>query len=299
MVPVVCRTLRHEFRLHAPSAELREQLRFIETEPSLPGIELRAVDIPIEPCGCFWRANLPHIGRFEGTAAYLVAILHRVVILDLIEGEPTAPLLHGATVCVGGRRLLIAASKGAGKSTLALHLLLRGHAVEGDEHLVVRPADVIVRPRTLRLKQGTLNLVGGLPDAVWHAPFVEDWEGSPVRAVSPAVAGREWQIRAGALDGIVFLEANHGGRSAAKPLNAEEAFRRLMSHVLMPSQGIAAAAARLRRLASQIVAWQLLIGDLGVAEWHITNFARLLTFRASPHTIGDGGLYAGDEHGRA
>jgi hypothetical protein len=213
----------------------------------------------------------------EGSANNLLSALHQLVMQDLIDAEAGAPFVHGATVLVSDRRLLMVAQKGSGKSTLALHLAVQGHLVEGDEHLVIREREVVARPRTLRLKSGTLSLVAGLPPSVWDAPSIASWDNSPIRAVSPAIGGQEWVIRPGRLSGIVFLVANHGGRSAARRIAAEDAFRRLMQDVLLPSAGVAMAAGRLRQLAAATPAYQLLLGNLDVAEWHLRSIAGLLT----------------------
>ncbi|MDB5540989.1 MAG: hypothetical protein JWQ89_2716 [Devosia sp.] len=276
MRPIVFRTLRREYRLHAPP-EIRQQLLFMETTPTISGVELEIVDIEARLRDGFVVATLPGGRLIEGSANNLLSALHQLVMQDLIDTEPGAPFVHGATVVVDDRRLLMVAQKGSGKSTLALHLAMQGHQVEGDEHLVIREREVVARPRTLRVKPGTLSLVAGLPPSVWDAPFIANWDDSPIRAVSPAIGGQDWVIRSGRLSGIVFLVANHGGRSAARRIAAEDAFRRLMRNVLLPSAGVAMAAGRLRQLAATTPAYRLLLGNLDVAEWHLRSIAGLLT----------------------
>lgn len=249
----------------------------MEATPDLPEVELEMVDIEVVARDGFLAATLPNGRLIEGTANHLLGALHGLVLNDVIASEHGAPLLHGATVVVGGRRLLLVAHKGAGKSTLSLHLALHGHGVEGDEHLVVRAAEVVARPRTLRLKSGTLSLIAGLPAAILDAPSVANWDGGLIRAVSPALAAGTWVIRPGPLAGIVFLVANHGGRSAARRIGIEDAFRRLMREVLLPPGGVAVAAGRIRQLSQATPAYQLLLGDLETAEWHLANIAALLT----------------------
>ena len=277
MRPIIFRTLSREYRLHAPSPEAHEQLRFMEATPDLPEVELEAVDIEVVARDGFLAATLPNGRLIEGTANHLLGALHGLVLRDVVSTEHGAPLLHGATVVIGGRRLLLVGHTGAGKSTLSLHLALHGHGVEGDEHLVVRAAEVVARPRTLRLKSGTLSLIAGLPAAALSAPSIAGWDGGLIRAVSPALAGGAWVIRPGPLAGIVFLVANHGGRSAARRIAAEDSFQRLMREVLLPPSGVALAAGRIRQLSLVTPAFQLLLGDLDTAEWHLSSIAALLT----------------------
>ena len=277
MRPIVCRTLRREYRLHPPSDEVAHLLRFVEATPDLPAPALEIVDIPVRLRDGFLVATLPSGELVEGTPNHLISAMHRIVLVDLIEGEPQAPFVHGATVMIGGRRILLVGHKGSGKSTLALHLALAGHEVEGDEHLVLRESEVVARPRTLRIKEGSLRLVPGLPEQVRDAPFIHNWDGSVIRSISPTVGGRPWVVRAGRLDAIVLLVANHGGRSAARPIPGKEAFARLMSEVMLPQGGVAAAAGRLRQVAMGVPAYQLLLGDLVAAEWHLSGIASQLT----------------------
>lgn len=278
MRPIVCRTLRREYRLHPPSEEIAQLLRFVEAEPELQASPpLEVFDIPVRLRDGFLVATLPSGEVVEGTPNHVVSAMHRIVLADLVEGEPGAPFLHGASVMIDGRRILLVGHKGSGKSTLALHLALAGREVEGDEHLVIRENAVVARPRTLRVKEGSLRLVAQLPDQVWRAPYLHNWDGSIIRSISPALGGQPWVIRAGKLDAAVFLVANHGGRSAARPISGKEAFGRLMSEVMLPRTGVATAAGRLRRVATEVPAYQLLLGDLATAEWHLSGIASQLT----------------------
>src|SRR5207253_2106365 len=129
--------------------------------------------------------------------------LHELMFWDHLQSHAAWAMIHGATVMVGGKRLLLIGDKGQGKSTLALYLLTRGHAVEGDEHLAVGNETVFTRPRALRIKPGTLALMQGLPEAIYRAPRIETWDGLSVHAVDPSLFGRPWRIAEGRLDAAV------------------------------------------------------------------------------------------------
>jgi hypothetical protein len=267
--PVILRTLSHEYRLHLPSALGRERFAFLITDPVIEGLPLEVVDIPIEETQGFYRLELPSGKLVEGTSTHCIDVFHGLMIADLLKSHTGHPTIHAASVVIGGKRLLIAGGKGAGKSTLALYLLSRGHEVEGDEHLVILGDKVVARPRTLRIKPDTFRLLKGLPPAVQTTPFYPTWHGAPLHAVSPALFGRPWRISPGRLDAIVFAEANHGGRSLATPLPANDAFARLVANAYFLKSGIAQMAGRLRALAVSIPAYKLRLGDLTSAEWHL------------------------------
>jgi hypothetical protein len=203
--------------------------------------------------------------------------MHRVLLADIADGDPRTPFVHGATVVIDKKRLLLTGEKGSGKSTLSLYLALRGHIVEGDEHLLIRQHGVIARPRTLRVKEGTLSFVPDVPLWVYTAPYIRAWDGGLIRSVDPRLLVGQWSIAEGRLDGLVFLTANHGGRSVAKAIQPEMAFSRLMREIVLPLQGVGAAAARLRQLCLSTPAFELILGDLATAEWHLVHTAKDLT----------------------
>ncbi len=269
MPAIVVRTLRHEYRLIAPSAAVAGSLGFMTIAPEIAGAALEPVDLPVEYTAGFLRLRMPDGSLAEGTAAHVITRLHGLILTDVIDGEPGVPLIHGATLVGGGRRFLLVGTKGGGKSTLALYLLAQGFAVEGDEHLVIRDAGVIARPRTMRVKSGSLPLVPTLAAAVAASPCIQNWDGTPIFSVDPSVAGRPWRIGEGRLDCLVFLEPNHGGRSVMGRLPKNEAFRRLMDEALVSPRGIGAGVARLRGLVAATATVRLQLGDLPGAARHL------------------------------
>jgi hypothetical protein len=69
----------------------------------------------------------------------------------------------------------------------------------------------------------------------------------------------------------VFLEANHGGLSRLKPIGIDEALRRLLLEVVLPTAGVGQAALRLRRMLTKASRYTLLLGDLDRALWQLRN----------------------------
>ncbi|MEQ1770378.1 MAG: hypothetical protein ABL879_11115 [Devosia sp.] len=270
--PLIIRTLRREYRIHLPDDASREACRFVEIKPEIEGFELEPFDIVVERKGGFLRCRLPHGALLEGAASRLISHLHVMMHWDNRQSHGAYPMMHGATMIIGGRRLLIVGGKTNGKTTLSLYLTLRGHRFEGDEHLILLPQGVIARPRTLRVKQGSFPLVGLSPD---DFPSVTAWYGETLHAISPVALGQDWIIRQGRLDGVVFLAANHGGRSVLGRIGVDEAFAGLMAQCYFTGRSPAAEAARLRVLAATTPAYSLRVGSLPEAETHLVNSHRL------------------------
>ena len=275
--PIICRTLRREYRLYSPTEEIRASISFVEASPDLPDAVLEPAEIFIGMRDGFLVARTPTGNLIEGTSSHLISAMHRRIFNDLVDGDPGAPFIHGATVVIGGKRLLLVGRKGCGKSTLALYLALAGHKVEGDEHLLIRANEVVARPRTLRIKEGSLALLAHAPPAIWEAPSIHNWDGSVIRSISPAVCGHPWVIRAGELDAMIFLSANHGGKSVARPVTRADALRHLMDELMLPNVGVAVAAGRIQRLSLDVPSYKLSLGELDMAEWHLRQIADMLT----------------------
>lgn len=270
-MPVTVRTLRHEYRLVLPDDETARAFAFMAIAPEIAGPALEPIDLLVEPAYGLLRLTLPDGRLLEGGANHLMAALHGMIFNDVVDGEPGAPLVHGATIVGEHGRMVLVGSKATGKTTLTLHLVASGWRVEADEHLVIGADDVVARPRTLRVKPGSLTLVPSLAAAVLDGPSIHSWDGLPIYAVAPSIGGVPWRIERGRLDHLVFLDANHGGRSMMRPIGPDEAFRRLLAETLLPPAGVAGAAARLRMLAMSRPAWRLSVGDLDGAVRHLSR----------------------------
>lgn len=273
-VPVVCRTLTREYRVHAPSEAARAAIAFLAADPEIEGATLAPVDIEVTESGGFHAVRLPGGRLAEGTTGHIVGRLHSQFLADIVTDHPADAVIHGASALIGGKRFLIVGSKAAGKTTLSLHLLARGYLIEGDEHLMVNADGVIARPRTLRVRTTTFDLVRNLPPGVHDSPKFTVWDGTILHAVHPALAGVPWVIRQGRLDHIVFLEPNHGGRGVVAPIAPEEAVKRLMANAYFAGGAVALAAARLRQLGMSTPAHALRNGDLANAERHLVWLSR-------------------------
>jgi hypothetical protein len=83
--------------------------------------------------------------------AVALLLLHR-----LMRARRDAVFFHASSVAIAGRGVLLVGPKGAGKSTLALALAARGHALLGDEHACYRPAtrEILAFRRPVGIKPG-------------------------------------------------------------------------------------------------------------------------------------------------
>jgi hypothetical protein len=189
--------------------------------------------------------------------------LHARFFIESMAGS--RPLLHAACLVRGGRRVLLAGPKNAGKSTLTLALGLAGYAIEGDENVFVSMAGVTARPRACRVKESTLGVLPALADLAEDVPYITDYHGRKIYNLAPDRLGTPWRIGTGKVDVVILLHANHGGMSSIRKVPPLALTRALMAETAFPETGKAAGIAAVAALAAGAAGYDLSVGSLAAA----------------------------------
>lgn len=195
------------------------------------------------------------------TAKAVVEHLHVHLFQRSLEERPECALLHAACLRRDRRRLLIAGTKGAGKTTLALRLIEAGFRIEGDEQVFLDKTGVIARPRGCRVKAAGLHHFGEMAATIAAAPSYSLEGFGTIFNVDPRWLGSNWRIEHGSVDLIIVLEPNHDGESAIKPLPPTALVRSLMPEVGLRETGRAATVAAIAAMAAHVPAFQLSLGN--------------------------------------
>ncbi len=132
--------------------------------------------------------------------------------------------LHAATVDLDGARILIVGSSGAGKTTLAVRLLLDGADVQGDESVLVRRGASIAVPRALHLKPGAGELLPELADLVPTLPRAGD-----VTVFDPARIGHPIVLREAPIEHVVLLGPGEPGTVSCRSVDGGTVLEALLS----------------------------------------------------------------------
>lgn len=270
---IVARSLRSELRFHCPDDEAARHLAYVEATPDMPDLDLRPIEVRIARAGGVYYDFAPPFPSSPGTVGHMVERAHRLLRDQLALETEGAAILHGASLIVDERRCLVLAEKGSGKTTLVLEALRRGLSVETDEHIAVFPDHVLARPRTLRIKAGSLEFAEDLRDRITSSPMIRDWSGSEIYSFAPRTDSVHWRIRPGPADALVVLTPNHKGLTSVDRMGWQQAFSALLDNSFLPENGRGAALARLQRLAATIPCWHMRIGDLARAIWHLRQIA--------------------------
>lgn len=112
----------------------------------------------------------------------------------------------GLAILNDGRRVLLAAPSGGGKTTLLLRLLFDGIAVQGDEATLVRGGRALAVPRPFHLSMSTQSLLAELA----LAALLPRLANTDRLVFDPTVVGLNWSIDEGRVDEVVVLGRGDG-----------------------------------------------------------------------------------------
>lgn len=189
------------------------------------------------------------------------AVIREILLAELGSGL----LLHAASSCINNQNIVLFAEKGAGKTTLALKLLESGYTVYGDEHVFISKTNVFPRPRTLRVKQGSIAFVPDLAQLIEASPAYENWDGSMIYSVAPRTSDVSWQLVPFPVDHFIHLIANHGAQTELARTSTKEAFQVAMQQCFLPDSHKGAGLAALYEAVSRASCWEMEIGDIDQA----------------------------------
>lgn len=273
---IVARSLRSELRFICPDADIARHLAYVEATPKMVGVDLEPIEFRIIDLGGGFYDLDNHYAGTPGPPRHIVERAHTILREQLAAETPGLPVLHAASLIIEGRRCLIIAEKGSGKTTLMLEALRQGIGVEGDEHVAVDTDHVIARPRSLRIKAGSLDFAEEFRERILASPSIKDWNDSPIYSLAPRTDTVDWRIIPGPADVIVRLQPNHHALTSVTPMSWEQSFASLIDNAFLPENGRGSALGKLQRLATATRAWNMRIGDLERAFWHLRQICSRL-----------------------
>jgi hypothetical protein len=248
--------------LQTTDAVVFDAIRFLECTPEIAGTAFAEVAIVIERRHQGYRIveNDLLVGE-PSSVQGVVEDLHIHLFNRSLEDRPGSALLHAACLRRGRQRVLIAGTKGAGKTTLAIRLIESGYNIEGDEQVFISSSGVTARPRGCRVKAAGLPYLGGMAEIIAAAPSYTSDEAGKIFNVDPRTLGSTWRIEHGEVDCVIVLEPNHGGHSSIRPLPATTMVQLLMPEIGLRETGRAAMIAAIAALANRAPAYLLSLGD--------------------------------------
>jgi serine kinase of HPr protein (carbohydrate metabolism regulator) len=259
---VTARTLARRIVMRTTEREVFEAIRFLECSPEIVAAPAIDLAISIEPFRGRYRIleEGREVGQVLDPRSVINELHPRLFSYSLAE-RPRSGIVHAALLRRGTRRISIAGSRGAGKTTLALRLVRAGYEMEGDEHVFLEHDGVIARPRACRVKETSVALLPELAEAILSAPVYEDVCGSRIFNVDPALIGGSWRIEKGEVDRVIVLRPNHGGYSSLRHMSSMMVAQALISELGMREIDRGASIGAVAALVSRAECFDLSLGD--------------------------------------
>lgn len=173
--------------------------------------------------------------------------------------------VHAGCATIGGRRALFTGDKAAGKTTLMLALLAAGHAVHGDENVLLRGGVTLPVPRKFHLREGSLSLVPELEPVRTSLCRREHPEIGPFRFFDPSDLGQTWNVGFAPAAAVFILESGFGGPSIVTPCAKVDAVRHLLFQTMNLSGEPSRELREISLLAGKVNAFRLKVGELAEA----------------------------------
>jgi hypothetical protein len=174
--------------------------------------------------------------------------------------RPDAALVRGALGADGRRRFLLIGAPRSDLSAIAVHLLFAGVAMEGDALGLLDDAGVATVPRRFHIDESARRRVPEVEPLLDGLPAIVDATGGHIWGLDPGVAGFDWEVRATAVDVVVVVEPNEGGRTRAVAVAKVQTAQRLTACCSPPPAGGHGWLRHVTALADGADCWALHVG---------------------------------------
>lgn len=259
---MTARTLDRRVVMRTTDAVAFEALQYLACGPEIAAAPVAEQVILVEPLRGRYRIVEPGRGDIEviDTRSVIDHLHERLFSISLMD-RPRSGIIHAALLRRAGRRVLIAGSRGAGKTSLVLRLMRSGFEMEGDEHVFLDADGAIARPRACRVKEKSLSLLPEIADVILSSPAYTDVRGVRIFNVDPTRIGGPWRIEKGQVDCVIVLQPNHGGYSSLRPMPAMMVAQALMAEIGMRETERGASIGAVAALVSRARGFDLSLGE--------------------------------------
>jgi hypothetical protein len=174
---------------------------------------------------------------FEFTATLAVETLYQRLHGRAIAALPDHIRINAASGMHAGGSFLIAGPPRAGKTTLAIGLMLARVDITGDALALLRHREALAFPRKFLAREDSLGQVPALRSIDRFAAGIGNPQEHRVVALDPLEFGKPWRIAPAPVSAIFWIEPNDGARSTVLRTGKIEMMQRLLPYCAAPVSG--------------------------------------------------------------
>jgi len=151
-----------------------------------------------------------------------------------IAALPDHIRINAASGIHAGRSFLIIGPARAGKTTLALGLMLEGLDITGDELALLRDGKAVAFPRKFYVREDSIRHVPKLRIMERFAACVANPQEGRLVALDPLEFGKPWRIAPASVSTMLYIEPNHGAGTTLRRSGKVEMTRHMLLHCAPP-----------------------------------------------------------------
>lgn len=259
-----------EIRTELP--EFADRLRYITQHAYQDHVVTDHADFDVARDGENYILREDGAVTFAGRAVELVL----VALFERMHARAFAALsddirIHAASGMDQGRMFLLVGNPSSGKTTLALHLLLEGIEMLGDELVLLRNGLAVTFPRKFYPRESSFALLPRLRVAGTDLPCVFDADGAKRIAIDPDALGRRWHIARAPIKAVFYLDPDFSRKTRLYPCTKVEMVRLVMEQCTPPISRRKGWVADLCSMINGAAVRMIAVGNLSSAAVDILN----------------------------
>jgi hypothetical protein len=211
------RLLSCEFEIRTNSREIMDRVSLImpRAEQDLPVVE--RYTMAVDWTGDEFRIDIDGVNEdFELSVTSALETLYQVLHRRAIAALPDYIRITAAIGMHEESAFLLVGPERAGKTTLALSLMLEGTEITGDQLALLRDGEALAFPRKFYAREESLGRLPRLRLTDEFADCVRNPQEGRVVALDPLQFGKLWRIMPAPVSTILCIEPNFGGRSTLR-----------------------------------------------------------------------------------
>jgi hypothetical protein len=174
---------------------------------------------------------------FEFSVMSALETLYQRLHSRSIAALPDHIRINAASGMHAERSFLIIGPERAGKTTLAVSLMLEGIDITGDALVLLCDGKALPFPRKFHVREDSIGHMPGLRVIDRFAAWINNPQYGRLVALDPLEFGKPWRIAPATVGTIFYIDPNLGSRTTLRPCGKVEMIQRVLPQCAPPVSG--------------------------------------------------------------